>query len=214
MTSWKGHFRRFLEAAPGRLHFAAHSHHPWPDVSFEAHQQAWLDAAQLADDKWTHVFEKIWPEAQEHVASELRLPARETVVFATSTHELVMRLLSCLPDKPRIVTSDSEFHSFERQTRRLEEDGLAQVVRVPAEPFDTFGERLVAAAKGAHLVFFSQVFFNSAAIVGRLEELVRALPADAMVVVDGYHGFCGVPTDFSSLADRALYLGGGYKYAM
>ena len=33
----KEHFSRFLGAAPGRLHVAAHSHHPWPDVTFEAH---------------------------------------------------------------------------------------------------------------------------------------------------------------------------------
>ena len=32
MKSYKAHFSRFLEAAPDRLHFAAHSHHLWPDV--------------------------------------------------------------------------------------------------------------------------------------------------------------------------------------
>jgi len=58
----KPHFSRFLGARPDqagvwgspprfrRLHFAAHSHHPWPDVSFEAHQRAWLDAAEMMDD--------------------------------------------------------------------------------------------------------------------------------------------------------------------
>lgn len=48
--SLKPHFRRFLEAQPARLHFAAHSHHPWPDVTFEAQQQAWLDAATHQDE--------------------------------------------------------------------------------------------------------------------------------------------------------------------
>ena len=32
----KPHFSRFREANPERLHFAAHSHHLWPDVTFEA----------------------------------------------------------------------------------------------------------------------------------------------------------------------------------
>ena len=40
--SYKHLFRRFLDANPERLHFAAHSHHLWPDVTFEAQQQAWL----------------------------------------------------------------------------------------------------------------------------------------------------------------------------
>ena len=40
---------------PGRLHAAAHSHHPWPDVTREAHLQAWDDAARHHDDKWDAV---------------------------------------------------------------------------------------------------------------------------------------------------------------
>ena len=51
--SHAGLFSRFL--GDGRLHFAAHSHHPWPDVTFDAHQRAWLDAAELMDDKWERV---------------------------------------------------------------------------------------------------------------------------------------------------------------
>jgi selenocysteine lyase/cysteine desulfurase len=215
MQSWKAGFRKSLEAAPGRLHFAAHSHHLWPDVGFEAHQQAWLDAARFADDKWDHVFGAVWPAAQRHVAAELKLPRAESIVFAPNTHEFVLRLLSCLPERPRIVTSDSEFHSFERQTRRLEEEGLVQVTRVPSEPFATFPERLVAATKaGADLVFFSHVFFNSGAVVPNVAALVNALPSSAMVVVDGYHGFCAVPTDWAQLASRTFYVSGGYKYAM
>ncbi|MFO0594445.1 MAG: hypothetical protein U0228_04055 [Myxococcaceae bacterium] len=212
--SWKSEFSRFLGAAPGRLHFAAHSHHLWPDVSFEAHQQAWLDAARLADDKWDHVFGEVMPAAAKHVATELHLPDARSIAFAPNTHEFVLRLLSCLPERPTLVTSDSEFHSFERQTRRLEEEG-ARVVRVPSEPFATFPERLVAAAKqGADLVFFSQVFFNSGAVVEGLAGLINALPERTMAVVDGYHGFCAVPTDLSALASRAFYVAGGYKYAM
>lgn len=212
--AWKSAFSKSLDAAPQRLHFAAHSHHLWPDVSFEAQEQAWLDAALLADEKWSYVFSEVIPRAQRHVATELSLPDSSSVVFAPNTHELVLRLLSCLGEKPTIVTSDSEFHSFERQTRRLEEEGLAHVTRVPSEPFATFGERLVAASKSAELVFFSHVFFNSGAVVQNLAAIISALPANALVVVDGYHGFCAVPTDWSALASRSFYVAGGYKYAM
>jgi selenocysteine lyase/cysteine desulfurase len=213
-VSWKDGFRRFLDADSERLHFAAHSHHLWPDVSFEAHQQAWLDAARFADDKWDTVFGEIVPAARRHIANELSLPSPDSIVFAPNTHEFVLRLVSCLGPRPRVVTTDSEFHSFERQMRRLEEAGEIDVVRVASEPFASFNERLAAASKGADLVFFSHVFFNSGAVVQGLDALVSALPSSAMVVIDGYHGFGAVPTDLSRVAARAFYLAGGYKYAM
>jgi len=53
--SFKGLFSRSLSADPGRLHFAAHSHHLWPDASFDGQAQAWTDAARLADRKWDKV---------------------------------------------------------------------------------------------------------------------------------------------------------------
>lgn len=57
--SYKPHFRRFLEADPERIHFAAHSHHLWPDVTFDAHMKAWLDAARLVDRKWDAIFSDV-----------------------------------------------------------------------------------------------------------------------------------------------------------
>src|SRR5436853_7815351 len=80
------------EGAP--LHAAAHSHHPWPDVTFEAQQQAWLDAARLADDKWDEVFGSVLPEAAGHITGRLGLSDPGAIAFAPSTHALVMRLLS------------------------------------------------------------------------------------------------------------------------
>ncbi len=213
----KSHFSKFLRDRE-RLHFAAHSHHPWPDVTFEAHQQAWLDAAERVDDKWEHVFGTVWPEAAKQVAKELALPSPESIVFATNTHELVLRLLSCLPEKARIVSTDSEFHSFERQTRRLEEAGKVTVERVAALPLGDLVSRLLDACVEVrpHLVFVSQVFFNSGAMVtsDELHALIASMPSGVLVVIDGYHGFCAVPTDWSMLGDRAFYLAGGYKYAM
>ena len=42
-TARKDLFTRALAAAPGRLHFAAHSHHLWPDASFDGQVEAWDD---------------------------------------------------------------------------------------------------------------------------------------------------------------------------
>jgi selenocysteine lyase/cysteine desulfurase len=201
------------------LHAAAHSHHPWPDVSFAAQQEAWNDAAHLLDRKWEHVFESIIPAAQSHIARQLSLPDPSTIAFGPNTHSFVLRLLSCMPagNPPRILTTDSEFMSFARQIARLEEDGLVAVTRVRTEPFDTFEQRFTAAAFAGHhdLVFFSQVFFNSGYAVRDLSAIVRAIPEpDTFIVVDGYHGFMAIPTDVSGIAKRSFYLAGGYKYAM
>src|SRR5690606_29145979 len=129
VTSLKEGFSRFLGTGPDRLHAAAHSHHPWPDVTFEAHQQAWLDAARLMDDKWDHVFGVVFPAAQVAVARVLGLPDSDTLVFAPNTHEFILRIASNLTAPIRILTSDGEFHSFSRQIARWEEAGMADVTR-------------------------------------------------------------------------------------
>jgi selenocysteine lyase/cysteine desulfurase len=199
------------------LHAAAHSHHPWPDVTLAAQEQAWRDAARLLDSKWDHIFSHVIPAAQKHIARQLNLPDPAAIAFGPNTHSFVLRLLSCLPPKPRILTTGSEFHSFTRQIARLEEEGLVQVTRIATEPFDTFEGRFAqTAAKGGHdLVFLSQVFFDSGFAVTDMAKIVNAVPdKNTFVVVDGYHGFMAVPTDFSALASRAFYLAGGYKYAM
>ncbi|HRE14018.1 MAG TPA: hypothetical protein PLD37_07480, partial [Usitatibacteraceae bacterium] len=64
----QAHFSRFFAANPGWLHFAAHSHHPWPDATEAAQRQAWVDGATLADRKWTRVMGEVLPAAQRHVA--------------------------------------------------------------------------------------------------------------------------------------------------
>ncbi|MDE0856011.1 MAG: hypothetical protein OSA97_16475 [Nevskia sp.] len=216
-ASWKHHFSRFLGAGSW-LHAAAHSHHPWPDISFEAQQQAWLDAAELIDGKWDLIFSEVLPQAQRHLARRLNLPAPQSLCFAGNTHEFLLRLLSCIEHQPvRVLSTDGEFHSFSRQLRRLEQAGMAQVQRIATEPFDSFGQRFAqAAARGGHdLVYFSQCFFNSGFLVQDLAGLVRAVPEPrTLVVIDGYHGFMAVPTDLAAVAGRAFYLGGGYKYAM
>ena len=128
--SHKSLFSRALAAAPGRLHFAAHSHHLWPDVSFEAQQQAWLDANAHADQKWDLVFGEVIPEAQAHVAAELGLPTTDGLVFSSNTHDFLLRIFSAFERRPvRILATDGEFHSFRRQAQRWEEAGLAVVTR-------------------------------------------------------------------------------------
>lgn len=216
--SFKSLFSRALSAAPDRLHFAAHSHHLWPDASFEAQQQAWLDANRHADRKWELIFGDIVPASRAHVARELNLPDPASVVFAPNTHDFLLRLFSGFGRAPvRILSTDGEFHSFRRQSQRWEEAGQAVVTRIPLEPFDTFDERFLTAARagGNDWIVVSQVFFRTGQVFDCIPELADlASPDGPWVLIDGYHGFMAQPTDLSAVADRVFYTSGGYKYAM
>ncbi|MBX9750439.1 MAG: aminotransferase class V-fold PLP-dependent enzyme [Roseococcus sp.] len=214
MIDLRPHFSHFLGAEARRLHFAAHSHHPWPDATRAAQLDAWDLAARRMDHKWEEVLGPAWSEAQGHIARHLNLPEPTSLVFAVNTHEFVLRILSALPERPRILTTTGEFHSFARQVARLEEEGLVQVTRIPEGP-EVLAGLLAAAPQRFDLIWVSQVFFGSgrALPIPDLQSLAEAA-GGAALVVDGYHGFMAVPTDFAPLAGRAFYLAGGYKYAM
>ena len=121
------HYSRFRVSE--RVLLTGHSHQAWPDVAFAAQQQAWLDAAEMVDDKWDRAFEK----ADEVRAGYRRLldDSDGHIALGQNTHELVIRFLSALPlrERPRLVTTDGEFHTVRRQLDRLEEEGI-EVVRV------------------------------------------------------------------------------------
>jgi selenocysteine lyase/cysteine desulfurase len=212
------HFSRFFDANPGLLHFSAHSHHPWPDATEAAQARYWSDSATLADRKWERVFGEVVPKAQGHVARILGLSDPRQVAFGANTHEFVTRLYSCLEaERPlRVLTSAHEFHSFRRQTRRLQESGRVVTTEIPGAPWGTFTERFCQAASSADwdLVWLSHVFFDSGFVVEGLERICDAAPANALVSFDGYHAFCALPVDLAHVHKRAFYLGGGYKYAM
>jgi selenocysteine lyase/cysteine desulfurase len=215
----KALFSKSLAAAPERLHIAAHSHHLWPDASFDGQVQCWDDAARLADRKWDKVMGEVWPEAQRFVAEELGTGMPASVVFAPNTHDLLVRLFAAIEKRPvRVLTSGGEFHSARRQFARWEEAGAAAVERVPVEPFDSFSARFLEAARTGpyDLVFVSQVMFASGRLFTAVEELAAlGRPGGPWVVIDGYHAFMAVPQPFgAAAAGSAFYLAGGYKYAM
>ena len=220
--SFKDLFSHSLAANPERLHFASHSHHLWPDVSFEGQTEAWNDAARLADDKWDKVMDEVWPEAQANVAAELDTDSPDAIVFSSNTHDFLLRLTAACPrhdpGQLRVLTTDGEFHSARRQFARWAEEGWLVLDQVETEPFESLAPRFLAAAEhGAHdLILVSQVLFGSGRMfdaVAGLAELGR--PEGPWVVVDGYHAFMAIGQPFGEVAARtAFYLGGGYKYAM
>ncbi|WP_430428229.1 class V aminotransferase [Parasphingorhabdus sp.] len=209
--SWKQLFSKSLAANSDRLHFAAHSHHLWPDAAFAGHCQAGEDAATLADHKWAKIMGPVWAEAQQHVAAELKLPDPATIAFAPNTHDLLVRIISAIPARPvKVLATDGEFHSFRRQMTRWVESG--EVILETAAP-----ESLLSVARSGDfdLIFASHVLFNSGSMVTDLEPLAAlASPDGPWVVIDGYHGFMAIETDLSAIAEQIFYLSGGYKYAM
>ena len=217
----KSHYSKFLTGHEGKLHFAAHSHHFWPDVTRDAQVEYWDDCARLSDHKWGKIFGEVIPKVQNHVARILNLKDPKQIAFAPNTHELTSRLLSLYLGKPslKILTTQSEFHSWRRQLIRITELPQVQVDQV-TENFLTdrrgFIESFKAKLKNKpDLFFISQVFFDSglALTLDEIIELQNSCHKETVMVVDGYHGFCAIPLDLSKLEGKIFYLGGGYKYA-
>jgi len=220
-VTFKPLFSRSLGADPERLHFAAHSHHLWPDASFEGQVEAWNDAARLADRKWDKVMGEVWPAAQAEVAAELGTGQPDSIVFSSNTHDFLIRLVTAAPRRGpqlKVLTTDGEFHSARRQLARWAEEGWIAVDRIATDPFETFSERLLAAVRtGEHdFILVSQVMFGSGRVFEAVDQLATlGRPEGPWVVIDGYHAFMALDRPFGATAAKtAYYLGGGYKYAM
>ena len=207
------HYGRFRVSE--RVLLTGHSHQAWPDVAFEAQRRAWLDAAEHVDDKWNRAFE---------VADEVRAGYRRLlddpdghIALGQNTHELLIRFLSALPlrERPRLVTTDGEFHTIRRQLDRLEEEGI-EVLRVGVggdEP--AIAEALSAAVDDrTAAVLVSSVLFRDARIVEDLDDVARACArVGAELLVDAYHSLNVVPFSVVGMGlENAFVVGGGYKY--
>ena len=206
------HYRRSRVAE--RLLLTGHSHQAWPDVGFEAQQQAWLDAAEHLDAKWERAF-AVADRVRRGFARLLDDP-QGTIALGANTHELVVRWLSALRlgRRPRLVTTTAEFHTIRRQLDRLAEEGIA-VVKVPALPAATLAERLARTVDDrTAAVLVSAVLYENAHIVPNLAHVLEACRrVGAELLVDAYHALNVVPFSLRTegLAE-AFMVGGGYKY--
>ena len=206
------HYSRFEVSQ--RLLLTGHSHQAWPDCGFDGHIRAWLDAAQHVDDKWEQAF--VQAERVREGFGKLLGDAGGGIALGANTHELVVRLLSALSlrTRPRLLTTDGEFHSIRRQLDRLEEEGLT-IVRVPEAPLDSLATRLSRAVDDrTALVLVSAVFFDTGRIARGLADVAASCRRHgSRLLVDAYHALNVVPV---SLADEGLgdafVVGGGYKY--
>jgi kynureninase len=197
-----------------RLLLSGHSHQAWPDRGFEGQQQAWLDAAEHVDDKWDLAFVRA-ERVRDGYRRLLEDPGGE-IALAPATHDLLIKWLSSLPlrDRPRIVTTDGEFHAARRQLDRLAEVGI-EIVKVAARPAESIGERIAAAVDDrTAAVIVSAVFYDNGHVAGGLDAALAACQrVGAELLVDAYHALNVLPFGLGAwgLTD-AWVTGGGYKY--
>ncbi|MEW5853695.1 MAG: hypothetical protein AB2A00_33275 [Myxococcota bacterium] len=214
LEEFRACYRAFLR--PDRILLTGHSHQAWPDVARDAQAAYFDDSARFVDDKWE---EAIFPRLERvsaRILARMGLPTDDGMAFGRSTHELVFRLLTCLRwhQKPRVVTTTSEFHSLHRQLSRLMEEGV-EVVWVDASNRAELVPRLLEAiTPGTAMVAFSAVLFEDAYVVPALETvLMRAVEVGAIPLLDAYHGFNVVPLQLGRAAPHVFVTAGGYKYA-
>lgn len=207
-----GHYSRFR--VDERLLLTGHSHQAWPDVAAQGQLDAFDDAASAVDDKWQWAFAKA-DAVRTGFGRWLDVPPEE-IALGANTHELVVRFLSALDlrRRPRLVTTDGEFHTLRRQLARLDEAGL-DLARVPVEPVETLAARLADAVDDrTAAVLVSSVLFETSRIVPGLRDLADACAdREVELLVDAYHhlGVLPMPLEALGLA-HAWVVGGGYKY--
>ncbi|MFQ5703362.1 MAG: kynureninase [Gemmatimonadales bacterium] len=206
------HYSRFRVAETLRL--TGHSHQSWPDCGFEGQQLAWLDAAEYADEKWDRAFAKA--DRVRDGFAKLLDDEDGHIALGQNTHELIVRFLSALPlrKRPRIVTTDGEFHTVRRQLDRLAEETI-EVEKVTALPASTLAERLAHTVddKTAAVIVSSVLFQNAHIVPGLGALLTKCQSTGTRLLVDAYHALNVVPFSLRNeqLGD-AFVVGGGYKY--
>jgi kynureninase len=206
------HYSRFDVA--NRLLLTGHSHQAWPDAGCAGQQRAWDDAAELADEKWERAF-AMAHRVKRGYAALLDVPANQ-LALGQNTFELVTRLLSALPllQRPRLVTTDGEFHTIRRLLERLAELGV-EVVKVPSLPAADAAGRLEAAVDSrTAAVLVSSVLFLNAHILPGLDSVAAACERHGTaLLVDAYHHLNVVPFSVAGAGlGNAFITGGGYKY--
>jgi selenocysteine lyase/cysteine desulfurase len=207
------HYSRF-DVGGDRILLSGHSHQAWPDVAEAGLLECFADAARAVDGKWALAEAKV-EAVRDGYRRFLGDPDGE-IAMGPNTHDLIVKLLSCLDlrRRPRVVTTEGEFHSLRRQLDRSAEEGL-EVVRVPTEPVATLAERLAAAVDDrTAMVGVSAVLFMTGQVVPGLAAVAEACEHHgADLLVDAYHALGTVVFDVHDLGLASAWVtGGGYKY--
>jgi selenocysteine lyase/cysteine desulfurase len=197
-----------------RILLTGHSHQAWPDVAREGMLECWDDASNLVDLKW----EKAFAQADRVRSGFAKLMNDKTGLYTLSsnTHDLVIKFLSAmdLKNRPKIITSDMEFHTVRRQLDRLSEENI-EIVKVSTNDIETISERICSEIDyKTSCVIISKCFYKNGRIVenlGAIED--KCLEFGANLIVDVYHVLNIIPFDIESEGlTNSFFVGGGYKY--
>lgn len=206
------HYSHFDVA--NRLLFTGHSHQAWPDVA-RAGQTEYFDVcARDVDNKWEAAFEKT--EILRNYLRDFYDDPDGFYCREESTHVLFVSWMSSLDlkNKPKIISTDGEFHSLFRQLHRLEEEGL-EFVQVPVQPDDSFADRIIGEMdERTSAIMLSRVYFETCLINTHLTEIAAAAREKGIpVMIDDYHGTNVVPISIREAGlEDCFILIGGYKY--
>jgi len=208
------HYSHFDVANTNRLLFTGHSHQAWPDVALQGQQEYFHVSAKEVDKKWDIAFEKA--EILRDYLRDYYDDPEGLYCLEQNTHVLLVSWLSSLnlKKKPKIITTDGEFHSLYRQLHRLEEEGLV-ISYVSTEPDKNFADRIIDEIdERTSAVMLSRVYFQSSLVNSHLTEIADAArKKNIPVMIDDYHGTNVVPLSLreKDLEDCFILIG-GYKY--
>jgi selenocysteine lyase/cysteine desulfurase len=205
------HYSHFDVA--NRLLFSGHSHQAWPDVARDGLAEAYDVAASKVDTKWDTAAEKT--ETLRNYLRDFYDDPNGLYCQSENTHHLIVSWLSSydLKNKPKIITTDGEFHSMFRQLHRLTEEGL-QMAQVNAESDDIVQQIENEIDDETCAIMLSRVYFQSGLINQHISEIAAlARSHDIPLMIDDYHGTNVVPLSIreSNLEDCFVLIG-GYKY--
>lgn len=205
------HYKHF--DVNNRLLFTGHSHQAWPDVALEGLQESFTTAAAEVDKKWDKAFGKA--EILRNYLRDFYDDPDGLYCLGENTHLLLVSWLSSfdLRNKPKVITTDTEFHSMFRQLHRLEEEGLEMV------PVEAHSEQIVNQIKqeiDGHTaaIMLSRIYFESGVINRHIPEIAElARSNNVPLLIDDYHGTNVVPLSIKEADLEDCYiLIGGYKY--
>lgn len=205
------HYSHFDVA--NRLLFSGHSHQAWPDAARDGLVKAYDIAADRVDTKWEKAAEKT--EILRNYLRHYYDDPNGLYCQSENTHHLLVSWLSCfdLQNKPKVITTDGEFHSMYRQLKRLTEEGL-QMAMVNAESDDIVTEIENEIDDQICAIMLSRVYFQSGLInqyINEIAELART--NDIPLMIDDYHGTNVVPLSIREAGlEDCFILMGGYKY--
>ncbi|WP_299010689.1 aminotransferase class V-fold PLP-dependent enzyme [uncultured Shewanella sp.] len=203
-----------------RILLSGHSHQAWPNVAKQGLLQSFNDAALHIDDKWQAAFEKA--ERVKHFYANLLGESDGEITLGASTHELILRFLSDLPQlkthklhrQIKIITTDGEFHSMRRQLDRLKDINCI-IEKVPVSPSSTLATRIIEKLDTTtDAVMLSAVFFSSSEIFNDIGQVAKAAnDLSIPCLIDAYHALNVIPFNLNDWqVDSAFIIGGGYKY--